>query len=136
MGELGKTFADGEIIVCEGEVGDCMYVVQEGKAEVFKCRGESMVHLGTLSETDFFGEMAIFEREVRSATVRAQGQVRVLTIDKKSFLRRISQDPSMAFHLLEKMANRIRQLDTTVARMSEGDRRNWETRPLVWERGE
>ena len=47
---------------------------------------------------------------MRSATVRALGQVRILTIDKKNFLRRISQDPSMAFRIVETMSRRIREL--------------------------
>ena len=34
-GELGKTYADGEVIIAEGDEGDCMYVIQEGKADVY-----------------------------------------------------------------------------------------------------
>lgn len=34
-GELGKLYKDGEFIVREGEVGDCMYAIQEGQVEVF-----------------------------------------------------------------------------------------------------
>jgi CRP-like cAMP-binding protein len=132
MGDLGTTYKDGEVIFREGEVGDCMYVIQAGRAEVLRQKGENMVRLGILKETDFFGEMAIFEREARSATVRALGDVRVLTVDKKSLLRRISQDPTMAFRLMQSMSNRIRELNAMFTRVRAGDRRKWETRPEVW----
>jgi len=67
--------------------------------------------LAVMSEGDFFGEMALIEREVRSATVRALGGVRVLSVDKVTFLRRIHEDPSLAYRILQKMSRRIRELD-------------------------
>ena len=109
-GALGKVYQDGEIIIQQGEVGNCMYVIQEGKVEVLREEDGREVHLAVREAGDFVGEMAIFERDVRSATIRALGQVRVLTIDKKNFLRRISQDPSLAFRIVETMSRRIREL--------------------------
>jgi len=109
-GALGKVYQDGEIIIQQGEVGNCMYVIQEGKVKVLMEEDGQEVQLAIRSEGDFFGEMAIFERDVRSATIRALGEVRVLTIDKKNFLSRISQDPSIAFRIVETMSSRIREL--------------------------
>lgn len=109
--ELGKVFGDGEIIVRQGEAGDVMFEILSGRVEVLQKREGQEVRLAILGKGDFFGEMAIFEREVRSATVRALGEVRVLTVDKKILLRRISEDPSLALRILEKMSHRIRELD-------------------------
>jgi CRP-like cAMP-binding protein len=64
--------------------------------------------------------MALFERMPRSATVRALGEVRVLTIDKKTFLRQVHEDPSLAFRILQKMSYRIRELDTELFRLITG----------------
>jgi CRP-like cAMP-binding protein len=111
MSELGKPFRDGEVIVHQGDTGDCMYVVQKGNVEVLTTKGGADLRLAVLGEGDFFGEMALFEREVRSATVRALGDVWVLTLEKKSFLRKVQEDPSLAFRILEKMSHRIRELD-------------------------
>ncbi len=74
-----------------------------------------------LGEGDFFGEMALFEREARSATVRALGEVRVLTVDKRTLLRRINEDPSLAFRIVQKMSGRIRELNTEVVRLKAGE---------------
>jgi len=68
-------------------------------------------------EGDIFEEMALFEWENRSATVRALGPVRALTVDKMLFLRKVHEDPSVAFRILQKMSYRIRELDAEVLRM-------------------
>jgi CRP/FNR family cyclic AMP-dependent transcriptional regulator len=110
-GALGKVYEGGEIIVRQGEKGDCMYVIQEGQVEVVQVKGDDIVRLAALDQGDFFGEMAIFEQETRSATVRALGEVRLLTVDRKTFLRRIQEDPSLAFRVVQTMSGRINQLN-------------------------
>ena len=119
-GSLGKVYVDGEEIVRQGETGDCMYVIQTGQAEAIQGKEGKEVRLAVLSEGDVFGEMALFERMPRSATVRALGEVRVLTIDKKTFLRQVHEDPSLAFRILQKMSYRIRELDTELFRLITG----------------
>ena len=108
---LGRTYADRECIIRQGEVGECMYVVQMGKVEVVRKEGDFEVSLAVLEEGEFFGEMALFEQEVRSATVRAKGECQVLTVDKKTLLGRVQEDPSLAFNILRTMSNRIRKLN-------------------------
>ncbi len=87
-----------------------MYVIQEGSVEIIYESDQGEIRLAIRKKGDFFGEMALFEQEVRSATVRAKGEVRVLTIDKKNFMRRVQEDPSLAFHLVQSMSARIREL--------------------------
>ncbi len=116
-GVLGKVYNDGDVIVRQGEAGECMYEILGGTVEVLREKSGQEVCLAVLSKGDFFGEMAIFEREVRSATVRAMGEVRAMTIDKRTLMRRISEDPSLAFRILEKMASRIRELDVEIERL-------------------
>lgn len=112
---LGKTYSDGQVIVQQGEMGDCMFAVQHGRLEVLKDGKGGEVRIGILEEGDIFGEMAIFERERRSATIRVLGEARVLTVDKKTFLRRVQEDPSLAFNLVRMMSKRIRSLSNEVA---------------------
>jgi CRP-like cAMP-binding protein len=117
-GELGKVYHDGEVIICEGDEGTCMFVIQEGRVEVLIAgEDDKEIRLGIRGEGEFFGEMAIFDRDVRSATVRALGDTRVLTVDKKNFMRRVHEDPSLAFRLVETMSHRIRELGEEVARL-------------------
>ena len=113
-GALGKLLQDGEVIVRQGEVGNCMYVIQQGQVEVLLKKGDADVCVAVLGEGDFFGEMALLDQEVRSATVRARGEVRILTLEKRTFLRRIHEDPSLAFRMMEKMSRRVRKLNDSL----------------------
>ena len=118
-GELGKVYQDGETIIHQGTQGDCMYVIQEGKVEVFATVNDREIHLAELDVGDFFGEMAVFEQSVRSTSVRALGKARVLTVDKRTLLYRMQEDPSLSFRFLQKMSTRIRELDIRLAQMHE-----------------
>ena len=107
--KLGVLYKDGEIIIKQGEIGNCLYVIQEGKVDIIKeCNGQEL-KITELGETEFFGEMGLFEKDVRSCTVRAQGDTNILTIDKRNFYKSIHKDSSLAYRLLEKMANRLRK---------------------------
>lgn len=108
---LGKHYKDGESIIKQGEEGKELFVIQQGTVEVIEEAGDHEIFITELGQEDFFGEMALFERDVRSCTVRAKGDVKVLSLDKRSFYKTIQKDPTLAFRLLEKMANRLRQMN-------------------------
>jgi CRP/FNR family cyclic AMP-dependent transcriptional regulator len=115
-GAMGKFYHDGEEIVRQGNTGDCMYVVQSGQVEVIQNSDSGREqHLAFLESGDFFGEMSVFEKEVRSATVRSSGESRVLKIDKRTLLRRIKEDPLLAVNLLKTLSHRIRDLNSEVS---------------------
>jgi CRP/FNR family transcriptional regulator len=116
-GDLGRALKDGEYLVRQGEVGDCMYVIQSGWIEVIAETAGTEVSLARLGKGEMLGEMAVFERDVRSASARAVGEARVLTVDKRNFLRRVSEDPSLALRLMETMSHRIRELDQELSQL-------------------
>ena len=117
QGLLGREYAGGEVVCQQGEPGDWMFVVQSGELEVLRTEGEEEVAVGVLGPGDVFGEMAIFDRQPRSATVRTKGEARVLTLDKRAFLRQVHEDPSMAFRILQKMSSRIRSLNDELSQL-------------------
>jgi len=112
-GDLGRLYKDGEIVIREGEVGDSLFVIQSGEVEILTWQGGEDVLLRVAGPDELIGEMALFEHQVRSATVRARGPAHVLTLDRRNFLRRINEDPSLAFRILEVMSHRVR--DTACA---------------------
>jgi len=120
-GTLGRVYEDGEILVKQGDVGDAMFVIQEGEVDIVLERNGRETLLHTARAGEMLGEMAIFLHETRSATVRAKGRARVLTVDKKNFLRRINEDPSLAFRLVESMSRRIRDLSNELARARQSE---------------
>jgi CRP-like cAMP-binding protein len=125
---LGRLFKDGEAIINQGEMGDCMYVIQSGKVKVVQSRNGKEVKVAELGDRDFFGEMALFERMARTATVRSIGETRVLTVDKKTLLHRVQEDPSMAFRLVQTLIGRVRKLTDQITNLKAADRRDWDSR--------
>ncbi len=113
-GGLGRIYQPSEVIIRQGDIGDCMYIIQEGHVEVVVMQEGREICLAIRGPGDFIGEMALFEREVRMATVRALGQARVLTIDQKNLVPRIHQDPSLAYRIIKVLCHRLRQLSAQV----------------------
>jgi CRP/FNR family transcriptional regulator, cyclic AMP receptor protein len=113
-GALGKLYNDDEVIVQQGDLGKSMFVVQNGEVEVVVDSADGEILLSVLESGDVFGEMALFTKSPRSATVRAKGEARVLTIDKRGFFKRVQEDPSLAFRILQKMSERISDLNQKV----------------------
>ena len=76
-----RQFVPGEVLVHEGDVGDEMYFLTKGQAEVV--RGEAQQRLSVLRPGSFFGELAILRDVARAATVRAlsDGEVYALRRD-------------------------------------------------------
>ena len=119
MAVLGKEYKEGEVIFHQGDIGNTMFVIQDGEVEaVAESNGEEY-RLRSMGPNEFFGEMALFEKEVRTATIRAIRPTRVLTIDKKNFLGGIHEDPSLAFRIVETMSHRIRDLTDRLASYEE-----------------
>lgn len=116
-GALGRQYADGEVICRQGESADGMYIIQTGRASVVREENGTTVFVTELTAGDIFGEMALVERQPRSATVRAAGTARVLTLDRRAFMRQVHEDPSLAYRILEIMSRRIRRLDAQVAEL-------------------
>ena len=114
-GAMGKIYRDGDVIIQARASGRQYVRVQSGRVEVVQSSDEGEQHLAYLETGDFFGEMAVFEKEHRSATVRAAGESRVLKVDNKTLLRRIREDPLLAVNLLKTMSYRIRHLNAEIA---------------------
>lgn len=112
--KLGHLYKDGEIIIKKGTTGNCLFVIQEGKVEILDEKDGVEIKIAELKEPDFFGEMGLFEKDVRSCTVRALGDAKILTVDKRNFYKSIQQDSSLAYRLLEKMSNRLREANKKI----------------------
>ena len=121
-GGLGTIYADGAVIVHQGEVGNEMFGIQSGKVGVnIQLDGHEKL-LRHLAKGEVFGELALFDRQVRSATIKAEGTAQVLTLDKRTMLRRFYEDPSLAYKVVETLTHRVRQLtdELTEARSGNG----------------
>ncbi len=117
--ELGREYSDGDVICKEGEKGEVMYVVQTGRVKITKKDPKGDLAIATLEKGEIFGEMALFDKMSRSATAKASGAARVLSIDKKKLFTTLSRDPTLAFKILESMSRKIRKLNVEFTRLKE-----------------
>ena len=115
--KLGRSYRDGEVVVNKGDEGNCLFVIQEGRVNVFDHKGDKEIKIAELGAKEFFGEMGLFEKDVRSCTVRASGDAKILTIDKRNFYKTIEKDPTIAYRLLQKMSFRLRELNKKITQV-------------------
>lgn len=113
--KLGAEYQNGEVIIKQGSIGNCLYVIQEGKVEVISESNGTEKKIAELGESEFFGEMGLFEKDIRSCTVKALGKAKILSVDKRNFYKSIEKDPSIAYRLLEKMSKRLRETNLQIS---------------------
>ena len=99
------SFETGEVIVERGDVGDAMYVVVGGVAQV-----EVGGRFHDLKPGDFFGEMAVIAGRKRMATVRAAEHVDALRISAEDFRAFILERPAVALTMLRSLVERLREV--------------------------
>jgi CRP-like cAMP-binding protein len=116
-GELGRQYHDGEVIFREGDPGDALFVIQFGAVAVTKATPGGQIQIATLQKGDILGEMALFDRQPRSASATAHGDARVLKVDKKKFFATISRDPTLAFQILQSLSRRVRKLNEELVQL-------------------
>jgi F420-non-reducing hydrogenase small subunit len=105
----GIVFEKGEIVCREDDPGDTMYIIQSGAVKISRDREGEEVVLAILEPGEFFGEMALLDRQPRSATVSTMSRTRLLPLTRTSFLERTSQDPDISLHLIKILGQRINQ---------------------------
>jgi CRP-like cAMP-binding protein len=96
-----REFGAGERIVRQGDHGDSCYVVDAGRAAVLVGDGAGERQVAVLEPGSLFGEMSLLTGEPRSATVRAQGDVRLLMLSAPALKQALEKSPRLASDLAE-----------------------------------
>jgi NADH dehydrogenase len=84
-GIRNQHFEPGDIIFEQGDLGDSVYVIEQGQCEVLCERKGEQQLLTTLSAGECFGEMALLSDRTRNATIRARTAMNCLIIPKGDF---------------------------------------------------
>lgn len=89
-----KSLKAGELLMQEGEKGDCAYIIETGSVEILIDRDGAEQIIGTRGAGALLGEMAMIDDQPRTASVRAVEDCSVLVISREDFARRTeSADP-------------------------------------------
>jgi CRP-like cAMP-binding protein len=115
------SFKFGDVIIQEGERDDRLYILISGKVNVFKSyRTKKEKRLRTLEPPAYFGELALIDDLVRSATVVAMRDTRTLCLDKLNLDREIERSPLIAKKLLQMLNRRLLALEKTLVNTTGG----------------
>jgi CRP/FNR family cyclic AMP-dependent transcriptional regulator len=97
----------GKVLVTQGEIGQEFYLIVAGMASVKKNNRRA----ATLGPGDYFGELALLDRQPRSATVAAETDMELLILGQRQFNAILESVPSISRKLLAIMATRLRESD-------------------------
>jgi small-conductance mechanosensitive channel/CRP-like cAMP-binding protein len=103
---VSHVFAPGETVIRAGDPGSSMFVVHKGRVRVQVSENGRSRTVATLSEGDFFGEMALFTGEPRTANVLALEETEVLEIGHAAMKRVFDTNPDLVESLSFIMAER------------------------------
>jgi hypothetical protein len=105
------SYGSDETVIKEGEPGETLYFILEGKVAVIKTETDGMeVTLDHISAGDHFGEMSLFEEIPRTATIRTTEPCRMLFLHKQEFDEMVREYPQIALKICKVFSGRIRKL--------------------------
>jgi len=108
-------YAAGEFVIKEGDTGETMYLIVSGEVSVVKGQGQDQeIELARIGTGDYFGEMALVDDIVRSATVRTEKESCFLVLHKQEFKEIVREYPQIALQICKVLSARIRHLHEKV----------------------
>jgi len=110
------TFAEGQDLVVQGDMGDSAYVIVDGSADVIVNTPDGPLTVAKVSRNAIIGEIAIICDVPRTATVRATSELIALRISKELFFQLVTEFPQMAVEMMRELA---RRLERTTAQLTE-----------------
>jgi CRP-like cAMP-binding protein len=111
---LAKRFVErqydaGKDIVTQGQGGEGLFIVVSGGADVFRARADGeKVLVNRFGPTDFFGEMALLDEGIRTATVVPTEKTVCLVLTRWDFLAILNEDAEISIVILQELARRFR----------------------------
>jgi CRP-like cAMP-binding protein len=111
------TFAAGERIFAQGDLGTEMFIIQDGVVEILKHIGGESHLLSRLEKGDFFGEMALLEALPRTAEALAATEVRLVAINGSRFDEMLRKNPEVAVRIIRKYSKRLRDANELLEKL-------------------
>lgn len=99
-----EEYEQGTLIFKEGEIGDCMYIIHHGEVKIHK--GDTT--LAILKEKEVFGELALLDSELRSASATTNTDCVLFRIEQEPFYELIDNRPEVAKGFIKILCQRLR----------------------------
>ncbi|MAT58896.1 MAG: Crp/Fnr family transcriptional regulator [Melioribacteraceae bacterium] len=114
-----RTYKKDSVILMEEDAGSALFVIVRGKVKISRTSNDGReVILTYLTDSDFFGEMAILDGMTRSATVIASEDSELFIIQRDDFLNLLKDHPEVSIALLQELTKRLRAADMKIKSLS------------------
>lgn len=100
-------YSEGQELFHQGDVGDAMYVILAGVADVLLETPGGQIRVAELKKNSFVGDIAILCDVPRTATIKAREPLTTLRISKDMFYRLVAEFPTMAIEMMRELAHRV-----------------------------
>ena len=110
------TFNPGDSLFHQGDVGDALYIIVDGDADVLVNAPDGPITVASMGKNDFVGDIAVLCDVPRTATVTAKSELTTMRISKELFFQLVSQFPQIAIEIMRELAHR---LDTTTRQLQD-----------------
>lgn len=115
-----RRWAKGEIMFRQGDPGDCMYLMLDGKVRLILGEPGHERELTVFSKGDFFGELAVLSGEPRSASAEVTEDATVLEIGPETFQMMVHDDLAIVRRIMEVQGQRVARTNHPIQQL--GDR--------------
>ncbi|HEY6981194.1 Crp/Fnr family transcriptional regulator [Reyranella sp.] len=120
-------YAEGQELFHQGDVGDAMYVILGGVADVLLEKQDGQIRVAEMKKNSFVGDIAILIDVPRTATIKAREPVTTLKISKVMFFQLLAEVPQMAIEIMRELAHRLedtnQKLRETANRLEEANQK-------------
>jgi CRP/FNR family transcriptional regulator len=114
-----RSFEPGQVVFREGDASDTCYIVRSGRARAVREHMDGRtITLATFGPGDIFGELAMFEDELRSATVEAVQPTEVVAVLGGDMRRLMVEHPEISIRLVVALGRRLRETNDRLAKQS------------------
>jgi len=116
--KCGRTYSPNDFIFHEGDLGNEMFIIQSGKVKITKQLKDGVEKtLVILGPGDFFGEMAVIDKDVRSANAVAIEPSRLIALDEEVFEMHMQTNPKIVKKILKNLTSRLRESNQQIANL-------------------
>lgn len=110
----GRTYQPEQVICREGDEGAEMFIIQAGQVRISKRAKDTEKTLVILQAGDFFGEMAVIDKQARSATATAVDEVKLLALNEEVFEQQMQNNARIIKKILKSMSARLRDMNKQI----------------------
>jgi CRP/FNR family transcriptional regulator len=111
-----RTVPRGHVVFREGDTGDRLFVVLDGKVKISRAAADGRENLlAVLGSTEMFGELSLFDPGPRTATVTTVTEAKLASLDHDDLRPLLSERPGVAVQLLQALAQRLRRTNEAMA---------------------